>query len=141
MISDGGDNASGINWETMQKLAMESRTTIYTIGVFNDDDKEKNPGILRKLAKITGGEAFVPGDLKQLEGICAGIGHDIRNRYVLSYTPIHKKPVGRERRIKVAAFTSDRGNLSVLSRTRYFAPELENISSGVADRAQKQAAN
>ncbi len=139
VISDGGDNASGVNRETMQKLAMESRATIYTIGVFNDDDKEKNPGVLRELARITGGEAFVPGNLKQLEGICEKIGRDIRNRYVLSYTPIHKKPVGRERKIKVAAHTPERGHLSVRSRTRYLAPELENISSGAADRTRKRA--
>ena len=123
VISDGGDNASAIDWKQMEQVALESKATIFTIGVFNSDDRDKNPGVLKQLARITGGEAYMPDELKELSGICKIVANDIRNRYVLSYTPDHKKPVGRERKIQVTAQSTDRGKMSVTTRTRYLAPK------------------
>jgi VWFA-related protein len=123
VISDGGDNSSVIDWREMEKLALESKATIFTIGIFNPEDKDKNPGVLKQLARITGGDSYMPKQLSELSGICQLIAKDIRNRYVLSYIPHHKKPVGRQRKIEVAAQSSDRGKMSVTTRTRYLAPE------------------
>ena len=130
VISDGGDNASAIDWKEMEKLALESKATIFTIGIFSPEDKDKNPGVLKQLARITGGEAYMPRKLTDLSGICQLVAKDIRNRYVLSYTPDHKKPVGRERKIQVNAQSGDRGKMSVTTRTRYLAPEPAGSGPG-----------
>jgi VWFA-related protein len=135
VISDGGDNASAIDWKEMEKLALESKATIFTIGIFDPDDKDKNPGVLKQLARITGGEAYMPKELRELSGICQVVAKDIRNRYLLSYTPDHKKPVGRERKIQVNAQSSDRGKMSVTTRTKYLAPAP--AGSAPADKDSK----
>jgi VWFA-related protein len=123
VISDGGDNASAIDWNHMHELAMKSKATIFTIGVFSPDDKERNPGVLRRLTDITGGESYMPKKLEDLSGICEQVARDIRNRYVLSYTPEHHKAVGRERKIEVTAHSPERGKMSVNTRSRYLASE------------------
>jgi VWFA-related protein len=133
VISDGGDNSSSINWREMEKLALESRATIFTIGIFNPEDKDKNPGVLKQLARITGGEAYMPKELAELSGICELIAKDIRNRYLISYTPDHKKPVGRERKIDVDAQSPERGKMSVTTRTKYLAPSA--AGAGSAERS------
>jgi VWFA-related protein len=60
VISDGGDNTSKASLDRVLKLTEQSNAMIYTIGIFEPDDPDKNPGVLRRLAKESGGEAFFP---------------------------------------------------------------------------------
>ena len=60
VISDGGDNASKHRLGGVLKLAEQSSAPIYTIGIFDQDDPDRNPRALKHLAAATGGDAFFP---------------------------------------------------------------------------------
>ena len=78
--------------------------------------------MLKRLAKDTGGEAFLPESLKDVTPICERIAHDIRNQYTIAYVPTNRKRDGTYRVIQVKASAPGRGRLSVRTRTGYFAP-------------------
>jgi VWFA-related protein len=121
LISDGGDNASETTQSEILQLAQATPVTVYTVGIFNPEDKDKNPGFLKHLAAITGGEAFMPGEISQLVGVCEKIAKDIRNRYTLGYVPANRQMNNKVRRIRVLANAPDRGKLTVRTRTEYLA--------------------
>jgi Ca-activated chloride channel homolog len=122
VISDGGDNASKHKLREITALAGQPNAIIYTIGLFDEQDGEQNPHVLRQLAKDTGGEAFLPESIKEVVPICKRIAHDIRNQYTLGYVPTNKKRDGTYRIIQVHARAPGRGRLWVRTRTGYFAP-------------------
>jgi Ca-activated chloride channel family protein len=122
VISDGGDNASKHNLAQIMAMAGQSDAIIYTIGVFDEDDPDRNPHVLRQLAKATGGEAFLPGSVKEVFPICKQIARDIRNQYSIAYLPTNGKRDGTYRVIKVHAGTRDLGRLVVRTRAGYYAP-------------------
>ena len=64
-----------------------SAATIYTIGLYDTDDPDRNPGILRELAHISGGEAYFPESPPDTIPVCRRIAHDIRTRYTIGYVP------------------------------------------------------
>ena len=72
LISDGGDNASELSRNRIIERAELSLATIYTIGVWDSGDRDRNPGFLRESSKITGGESFVPQNMDQLVPGSAG---------------------------------------------------------------------
>jgi Ca-activated chloride channel homolog len=122
VISDGGDNASRHNLTQTMAMARQSDAIIYTIGIFDEQDEDRNPHVLKELAKDTGGEAFLPESLKDLVPVCERIARDIRNQYTLAYVPTNRKRDGTYRVIQVKASGQGRGRLSVRTRTGYFAP-------------------
>ena len=122
VISDGGDNASKHNLTQIRALAGAPDAIIYTIGIFDEEDSDRNPHVLRQLAKDTGGEAFLPESLKEVVPICERIARDIRNQYTIGYVPTNKKPDGTYRSIEVKANAPGHGRLSVRTRAGYNAP-------------------
>lgn len=122
IISDGGDNASKHKLTEIMTMVGQPDAIIYTIGIFDEQDPDRNPVVLKRLAKDTGGEAFLPESLKDVAPICEKIAHDIRNQYTISYAPTNRKRDGTYRVIEVRASAPGRGRLSVRTRTGYFAP-------------------
>lgn len=122
VISDGGDNASRHNLAQVMTQARQSEVIIYTIGIFNRDDLDRNPKALKQLAKATGGEAFLPESIKQVVPICERIARDIRNQYTLTYVPTNVNYDGKYRAIEVKARTPERERLVVRTRAGYYAP-------------------
>lgn len=122
VISDGADNASKHNLAQIMSMAKQSDAIIYTIGLFEPADPDRNPGVLRQLAKATGGEAFLPDSVQDIEPICERIARDIRSQYTLGYLPMNQKQDGAYRAIEVKAAAPHRGRLSVRTRTGYYAP-------------------
>ena len=133
VISDGGDNASKHRLSEITALAGQPDAIIYTIGLFDEHDGEQNPGVLRQLAKDTGGQAFLPESIKDVVPICERIAHDIRNQYMLGYVPTNRKRDGTFRVIQVKASAPGRGHLWVRTRTGYFAPALPPPSAKASD--------
>jgi VWFA-related protein len=121
VVSDGGDNASRRRLDQIMKLAEQSTAVIYTVGVFDPDDPEKNPGVLKRLAQATGGEAFLPGKLDEVVAICEGIARDIRHQYTIGYVPGNPARDGSYRAIRLLARSKGQGRLSVRTRTGYRA--------------------
>src|SRR6266404_54646 len=89
VVSDGGDNVSKLRWNEIIRRVQESRATIYTIGIFDENNSDRNPDILRRLARVSGGEYFQLRELTEVVPVCRQIASDIRNRYTLTYTPPH----------------------------------------------------
>lgn len=121
VISDGGDNRSKHSLEEVVKMAGQSSALIYTIGIFDEGDPDRNPAVLRRLAGATGGEAFFPGELNEVVPICERIARDIRNQYTLGYVPINTAQPGAFRAIRVIARTAGKTKLVVRTRAGYIA--------------------
>lgn len=120
VISDGADNASERKLGEILLLAVRSNATIYTIGIFDEDDQDRNPGVLRQLARATGGEAFIPKQSGGVTAICEQIATDIRRQYTLGYVSNRTAPAGSFRRIQVKAESPGHRKLTVRTRSGYF---------------------
>ena len=119
LISDGGDNSSTHNFaETMQALEM-SGATVYSIALFDPDESEHNVALLHRLSKMSGGEAFEPMDISQIEPLCLRIATDIRASYTLAYTPPQPDQHTAPRKIKIAVNPPNGGKLVIRTRTSY----------------------
>jgi Ca-activated chloride channel family protein len=91
LISDGGDNASGHTLSDILSMVKQSNAILYTMGIFDANDDDRNPRVLKQLARISGGESFFPESLGDILPICQQIAHDIRNQYTISYSPTNRK--------------------------------------------------
>jgi Ca-activated chloride channel homolog len=120
VISDGGDNASAHTLAQVLKAAAQSNTAIYTVGIFSGDDEDRNPDVLRQLARATGGDSFIPEEQTQVVAICERIARDIRNQYTLGYVSTNAAENGGTRAIRVQARSGKR-NLAVRARSGYLA--------------------
>jgi Ca-activated chloride channel family protein len=121
VVSDGGDNASRRSLEQVMKLAGQSSAVIYSIGLFDQEDPDRNPGVLRRLSKATGGEVFLPEQFSEVVAICEGIARDIRHQYTIGYLPSNPARDGSYRAIRLMAHTKGRDRLSVRTRSGYIA--------------------
>ncbi len=122
LISDGGDNASEHSYADVIEMAKYSGAIIYAIGIFDAQDGDQNPGVLRRLAMETGGEAFFPNSSRDIVSICAGIARNIRNEYTLAYVPTSARHIGSYRVIEVKANEPGLEHLSVRTRAGYSVP-------------------
>jgi Ca-activated chloride channel family protein len=123
VISDGGDNVSVHKLPDVMHDVLESLVTIYTIGIYDENDPEANPGVLKQLAQVSGGGSYFPKTLEEVVPICRQIAKDVRTRYTIGYIPElnNGKP---ERQIKVVATSPAGQKLNVRTRTRYlFTPD------------------
>jgi Ca-activated chloride channel homolog len=125
VISDGGDNASTHSLGGVLKIVQRSRALIYTIGIFDPDDEDKNPDVLRRIAGATGGDAFIPGRLEDVVAICERIARDIRHQYTLGYVSNTAAKPGVYRSIRVVARSAGNGKLVVRTRSGYIAGKAE----------------
>ena len=122
VVSDGGDNASSHSLAEVMKLAGQSSAVIYTVGIFEPEDKERNLGVLKRLAEATGGEAFLPDELPEVTAVCERIARDIRHQYTIGYEPINPAHDGAYHAIRVMARAKGRhAGLAVRTRTGYIA--------------------
>jgi len=118
VISDGGDNASDATLDRALKLARDSNAAIYTIGVYDDADVDRNPRVLKALAETTGGERYLPRSPGDLLRVCNQIAHEIRNGYTIGYVPPDHD--GAYHRVRVVIDARSR-KLTVRTRPGYFA--------------------
>ncbi len=127
VFSDGGDNASHIGLRETLLMAERSNAILYTIGLFDEFDRDRNPAVLRRLAKITGGETYVSETARDISSICERIARDIRNQYTIGYAPATSGPSLRA--IKVLAETPEHKKLNVRARTGYVAPTASSAEA------------
>jgi Ca-activated chloride channel family protein len=119
VISDGGDNASEHKRADMLNMVEKSIATIYTIGLYDADDPDRAPGILKELAKISGGEAYFPNDPTEMVPVCRRIAKDIRARYTIGYIPEVGTGVNAVRHIQVRVSAPGHAKLIARTRTSY----------------------
>lgn len=125
VISDGGDNNSRYTPREVNHVVVESDVLIYSIGVFgggSSAEEASGPGLLSQISEKTGGRLF-PADAAELPNIARMIGIELRNRYVIGYSPKNQTRDGKYHRIEVKV-VPPRGlpKLSAHWRTGYNAP-------------------
>jgi Ca-activated chloride channel homolog len=126
IITDGEDNASTLNLEqTIRKVQQLSGPVIYCIGLLFGDEMSRAEvrharRALEMLSTETGGIAFFPKSLEQVDQIAAEVARDIRSQYTIGYHSNKPSSVPGFRRVQVDAEESGRGKLSVRTRTGYF---------------------
>lgn len=87
IVSDGGDDASRLNYREVAQLARQSQAAIYAIGLIGGLYEDQNPEILRRLAQDTGGIAYFPSDVSAAGNISKQIARDLREQYTIGYEP------------------------------------------------------
>jgi VWFA-related protein len=119
VVSDGGDNASEATLDRVLARARASNVTIYTIGVYDEMDPDKNPRVLKALAAATGGERYLPRSAGPLMQACQHIAREIRSGYTIGYVPPDRD--GAFHRVRVEIAPRDKRKLTVRTRPGYFA--------------------
>ena len=122
VISDGGDNHSRYTPKEVENLVRESDVLIYAIGVFGGDGSVEDPGLLNKIAEQTGARMF-EASASEMPDIAKKIGIELRNRYVLGYSPTNQERDGKYHTVEVRV-VAPRGmpKLKPFWRKGYYAP-------------------
>jgi len=108
IISDGGDNCSRYTEGEVRNRVRESDVLIYAMGIFEPDgsrgrspEELSGPGLLNDICEQTGGRHLPVDDLAEMPDIAAKIGIELRNRYVIGYTPTDAQRDGRYHHVQV----------------------------------------
>jgi hypothetical protein len=126
-VACGEERSSRSGWQAqlMQRVfpagAGRFDAIIYTVGLFDEAEEDRNPGVLTKIARATGGEAFMALVTSKVVPICEQIAEDIRNQYTIGYFPSNHKLDNAQRTIKVAAAGRHGEKLRVRTRVGYIA--------------------
>src|SRR5579884_103720 len=131
VVTDGNDNTSNETLEQLLRKCQRSEVLVYCIGLLSDEEPREARSAkraLKNLAEASGGLDFYPKDLAEVEKITPQVAHEIRNQYLLAYSPLNTALDGSYRRIEVKV--KGYGNLQVRTRSGYYAtPEAASKSS------------
>jgi len=119
LISDGGDNASHATREAVLARARRSNASIYTVGILDPGDPDSNPGLLKSLARDTGGERFLPQSAGPMLTACERIAREIRAGYTIAYAPPDRD--GAFHRVRVEVKPGAGRQVQIRTRPGYFA--------------------
>ena len=122
VVTDGGDNASRATFqETLRKLQSKNGPILYTIALEQNERRdESNRKSLRTLSEQTGGTAFFPSSLDQVQSIASEVARDIRSQYVIGYRSSNPHTQGVYHSIQVQALEGST-KLRVVTRTGYYS--------------------
>jgi Ca-activated chloride channel homolog len=126
IITDGEDNASSLSLEqTIQRIQALQGPVVYSIGLlFKDEgggrEAHRAKRALEMLSRETGGMAFFPKSLRDVDAITAEVARDIRNQYTIGYHSTKPASEGGYRLVRVEAHGKGLGRLSVRTRTGYY---------------------
>ncbi len=123
VVTDGEDNASRESLEqAVKQLQEENGPQVYAIGILGDEEHPRRAKrALEIIAERTGGMAFFPKTLDEVDQISRNIANDIRNQYTIGYKPTTPRANGGFRQIKVEAKAKGHGKLTVRTKTGYYA--------------------
>jgi Ca-activated chloride channel family protein len=130
VISDGGDNSSRYTESELKSFVKEADVQIYAIGIYESisargrtPEELSGPGLLTDISEPTGGRHFIVENLSELPDVAAKIGIELRNQYVLGYSPSNGARDGKYRKVQVKII-QPRGlpQLHAFWRTGYYAP-------------------
>jgi VWFA-related protein len=123
VVTDGEDNASRETLEqAVKRLQEENGPSVYAIGILGDEEHPKRARrALEIIAQRTGGLAFFPTTLDQVDEISRQVAHDIRNQYTIGYKPTNPRSSGGFRAIRVEAKVKGHSKLVVRTKSGYYA--------------------
>ena len=123
VVTDGDDNESTETLEqAVRKLQAENGPTIYAIGILEGEDHARHAKrALQIMCEKTGGIAFLPKTLDEVDAISRTVAHDIRTQYTIGYKPTAPRSQGGYREVKVDAHGSKHEKLTVRTKSGYYA--------------------
>ncbi|HWB85540.1 MAG TPA: VWA domain-containing protein [Bryobacteraceae bacterium] len=130
IISDGGDNDSRYTEGEIKNLVKEADVQIYAIGIYEPigarsrtAEEMAGPSLLTEIAEQTGGRQYAVENLNELPDIATKIGVELRNQYILGYSPQNQDRDGKYRKVQVK-LVQPRGlpPLRAFWRMGYYAP-------------------
>ena len=123
VVTDGEDNASRETLEqAVKQLQQENGPSVYAIGILGDEEHPKRARrALEIIAQRTGGIAFFPKTLDEVDEISRQVAHDIRNQYTIGYKPTNPRSSGGFRQIRVEAKEKGHGKMMVRTKSGYYA--------------------
>ena len=131
ILSDGGDNHSRYTEADIKRVVKESDVQLYAIGIFEPyssrsrtPEELAGPSLLTEIAESTGGRQFPVENLNDLPDVARKISRELRNLYVIGYTPTNPQHDGKWRKIQVRLLPP-RGlpPLQLYNKAGYYAPQ------------------
>ncbi len=126
LVTDGEDNASSATLEqAIRRIQDFDGPVIYCVGLLFGSDTDRGEArharrVLEALAEQTGGAAYFPKSIKEVDTIAAQVAQDIRTQYTIAYHSTKSPTLGGYRQVHVEAKGKGMGRLSVRTRTGYF---------------------
>jgi Ca-activated chloride channel homolog len=126
LYTDGGDTRSSLPLSELMDLLKASDVTIYPIGALDHQSasvRSEQRMLLQRIADVTGGQAFFPASVKELDSVYAKVVAEIRAQYTLGYLSTNLKTDGAWRKVEVKIVQQKNANpLRTRARQGYFAP-------------------
>ena len=130
VISDGGDNHSRYTEQDIKRIVKEADVQIYAVGIYEPyssrgrtPEELAGPSLLTEIAEMTGGRQFPVENLNDLPDITRKISRELRNLYVLGYSPANAKRDGKWRKIRVKLLPpKGLPPLHLFAKSGYYAP-------------------
>jgi VWFA-related protein len=120
LVSDGGDNASEQTLTAVIDLARRTEAVIYPVTLFDPDNRDARPQVLKTLARETGGRVFVAKGPEDVMRSFAQIAQEIRSGYTIGFAPVETSVSGF-RSIRVLVNAGDHRQLIARTRAGYYA--------------------
>ena len=136
VVTDGDDNASSATLEqTIRRVQELDGPVIYCIGLLFGEDSSRSESrhskqVLTELAEQTGGQAYFPHALKDVDGITREVAQDIRQQYTIEYRSTKPPSQGGYRQVHVEAKAKGYGKLQVRTRAGYYPRTTTNTAAG-----------
>jgi VWFA-related protein len=123
VVTDGEDNASNENLEQAVKhLQEENGPSVYAIGILGEEEHPKRAKrALEIIAQRTGGIAFFPKTLDEVDEISRTVAHDIRNQYTIGYKPTNPRGTGGFRTVRIDVKAKGHGKMVARTKSGYYA--------------------
>ena len=121
VYTDGGDTRSSLAWHELLDLLKASDVTVYAIGMLEhqmQSTKMQQRMTIQQMAEVTGGQAFFPLAVKELDKVYEKVVAEIRAQYTIGFQSTNQKTDGAWRKVEVKVVRKD---LRVRSRRGYFA--------------------
>jgi Ca-activated chloride channel family protein len=134
LLTDGVDTSSRMKMHEAIERAQKADALIYAIGIGDRYSFDVNESSLRKLTDQTGGRAYFPRNERDLQDAFSQIQRDLREQYLVAYSPSNKVRDGSYRKIEIQIINPTRRqqNLKLNYRAGYFA------KGGAPDPARKR---
>lgn len=138
VVTDGEDNASSEDnsLENVVRSARQNEVLIYSVGLLSEEDHKAAANAkhqLNELSEATGGAAFYPKEVAEVDPIAHQVARDLRNQYTIEYTPSNPAMDGTFRKIRVAVKSA--GGATVRTRTGYYATPDQSAGADPAPSA------
>src|SRR6266513_1579040 len=123
LYTDGGDTHSTISFGDLMTLIRASDVTVYSVGFLEHSrGRIEERAHLQQIAEATGGQAFFPTTMKDIEASYDKVVAQIRAQYSLAYSSTNTKQDGAWRKVEIRVTRPDLKGSKILARRGYFAP-------------------